>query len=310
MTTVKEQISNLLFTHECIVVPDLGAFVTTTISARLDTDKNVLMPPSKEIGFNRSLSHNDGVLITSLAQANGISYGKAKIMVEEFVSEVMTDIQKGLLVTIEKVGTLKKDAIGLLQFVADNSESYLTDSYGLTSFHFTPVVKMQPKVAENRQVQRALRPVGLKQIAATVAMVVGLFAISQKLDSPVNGKHMATASTISFATPTQSNVVGPSIEVTAEEVSAAIEHEAVIEAPVVKNSYYLIAGSFKVESQAERFLSIIHEMGEEQAFVLASPNNRYRVAINGYADKGSAVEELNAYRQKEDFKTVWVLTQK
>jgi hypothetical protein len=228
-------------------------------------------------------------------------------MVEEFVGTIMTAIEKGESAQIKKVGSLKKDALGNLQFVAEVSESYLTDAYGLTSFHFKPAVTLHKPVAENSQVRRLLQPVGLKQIAASVAMIIGLFAISQSLDNPMRS-HTNEANMLSFVKPTATELVNDEATkvVTADEVEEAIIEQA----PVVKDSYFLIAGSFKTENQAKRFLSIVHELGEEQAFVLTSPNNRYRVAINGFTSKTEAVSELNTYRQKEDFKTVWVLTQK
>ncbi len=304
MTTVAQQISNLLFTHECVIIPNLGALVSSPVSAVRDTEKNLFLPPTKEIGFNRSLSHNDGLLISTLAQQNGISYGKAKVMVEEFVDSLERTIENGGKAQIEKVGTLQKDALGYLLFVADNSESYLTDSFGLSSFHFTPVIPLQKPVVENPKVRRLLQPVGLKQIAASVAILIGLFAISTNVQNPARNKSMNTASAISFVMPEtaveESYVVEPT-EIPVEEEIAA---------PIEKNSYYLIAGSFKTENQAQRFLNIVHELGEKQAFVLPSPNNRYRVAINGYVGKADALAEMSVYRAKEDFKTVWVLTQK
>lgn len=306
MTTVDQHISNLLYTHECVIIPALGALVSTNVSARFDADRNIFLPPSKEIGFNRSLSHNDGLLISTLSQQNNISYGKAKIMVEEFVTQTMTTINNGDNAEINKVGSLKKDALGNLQFVAQTTEAYLTDAYGLTSFHFKPAITIQ-KPTENKQVRRLLQPVGIKQIAATVAMVVGLFAISQSLENPMR-TDANEANLMSFVKPSVNEIKNDETTkvVSAEEIETTVAKET----PVVNNSYFLIAGSFKTENQANRFLNIVHEMGEEQAFVLPSPNNRYRVAINGYTNKTDAVSELNAYRQKEDFKTVWVLTQK
>ncbi len=306
MTTVDQHISNLLFTHECVIVPALGALVSTNVSARFDADKNMFLPPAKEIGFNRSLSHNDGLLISTLSQKNNISYGKAKVMVEEFVAQILAKVNGGDRARIDKVGSLKKDALGNLQFVAETTEAYLTDSYGLSSFNFKTLVAPQKTVVENSQVRSLLQPVGLKQIAASVAMIVGLFAISQSLHNPM---HTTTneANMLSFVVPAADHVETPeeTVVVSSDEIEAAIEAAA-----PVKNSYFLIAGSFKTANQANRFLNIIHEMGEKQAFVLASPNQRFRVAINGYASKADAVVDLNAYRLKEDFKTVWVLNQK
>jgi len=304
MTTVAQQISNLLYAHECVIIPNLGALVSTNVSAKLDTDKNLFLPPSKEIGFNRSLSHNDGLLISTLAQENGVSYGKAKIMVEEFVAAIMARVNNGDKAEIEKIGTLKKDALGYLQFVAETSEAYSTEAYGLSSFHFRPVVPIHKPVVENKRVRRLLQPVGIKQIAATVAMVVGLFAISQSVETPTHH----SANILSIIQPSAAEAPQEeAIELKVEDFKVPSVEEAV---PVEPDIYFLIAGSFKTESQAKRFLNTVHQQGESQAFVLASPNKRYRVAINGYNDKAVAVAELNAYRQKADFKTVWVLTQK
>ncbi len=305
MISVAQQISNLLFTHECVIVPNLGAFVSTTINAQFDKDKSVFFPPSKEIGFNRSLSHNDGLLISTLAQHNKISYGKAKVLVEEFISVALDKLKQGHHFEIEKVGTLKQDALGYIQFVSDKSEDYLKDAFGLSSFHFEPVIKRKEIVAENREVKRLLQPVGLKQIAASVAVLVGLFAVSQKLDNPILDKYCDSASVISFVPSGNADIT--------EETTLLIEaggiEKAKIKETEEKNSFFLIAGSFKKESQAERFLSDIKEMGEEQAFILVSPNKRYRVAIDGFSDRANAIDQLNAYRKKEDFKTVWILTQ-
>ena len=306
MISVAQQISNLLYTHECVIVPNLGAFVSTTVSARFDEDKNVFMPPSKEIGFNRSLSHNDGLLISTLAQQNRAGYGRAKVLVEEFTGDVLNELKQGRQFEIEKVGTLKQDALGYMQFVSDKSEAYLTDAFGLASFHFEPINKSRAITVTHPNVRRLLQPVGLKQIAASVAVLIGLFAVSQKLDNPTPDKRIDSASVISFVVPDNAEVAAE----TGSFPEAGKNSEAVnVSETAEKNCFFLIAGSFKKESQAARFLSIVKEMGEEQAFVLVSRNKRYRVAIDGFAHKADAVDRLNVYRRKENFKTVWILSQ-
>ena len=307
MTTVAEQISNLLFTHECVIVPNLGALVSTPVSATIDSDKNLFLPPTKEIGFNRSLSHNDGLLISTLAQKNDISYGKAKVMVEEFVAGIMTNINGGQKAQIEKVGSLKKDALGNLQFVADDSMTYSADAFGLSSFHFTPVVSAPKPVVENARVRRLLQPLGLKQIAASVAIIIGLFATSPSVKNPIHHNNAMTASLLPINSNAEEDVKDETYVASEEELVQETKEEVL---PVEPDIYFLIAGSFKTESQAQKFLTNVIALGENQAFVLESPNQRYRVAINGYKTKNEAITDLNSYRNKEDFKTVWVLTQR
>lgn len=307
MTTIEQHISNLLYTHECVIIPDFGAFVATSVSARIDHDKNILLPPGKEIGFNRSLSHNDGLLISTYAQKKGVSYVAAKAEVEQFRLGLIDQLESGCSVEIVNVGTLKRDAIGNVQFSADNTENYLADSFGLTSFHFAPDVSVKP-VNENVQVKRLLRPVTHKHIAATVALVIGLFATSPMVNDVAVDWDLNAASSIDFLVNRISSeaTLVEEREVLAESLS---QEELVVDEEIEENHFFVIAGSFKRQSQAEEFLKGIVAKGEKQAFVLTSPNKRYRIALDGFSNKVEAVNSMNNYRNKEDFKTVWVLKQ-
>lgn len=307
MTTVEHHISNLLYINDCVIIPDFGAFVASPVSAHVDTDKNILTPPTKEIGFNRSLSHNDGLLISTFANIRKLSYGKAKVEVEIFRNRLVEAIENGKEFHIEKVGSLKLDSIGNVQFSPVKSENYLTDSFGLSSFHFTPDVQIKP-VKENIQVKRLLRPLSQKHIAASVALVVGLFAISPVVNDEGQNEKFA-ASTIDFSSVNQNASSSDYIVNEQELNTTASEEISVVENIVEEEHFFLIAGSFKKETQAKLFLKQIHALGEDQAFVLESPNKRYRIALDGYTNKPEAINSLNAYRKLNDFKTVWVLKQ-
>nr|WP_321453684.1 SPOR domain-containing protein [uncultured Carboxylicivirga sp.] len=309
MTTIEQHISNLLYTHECVIIPDFGAFVASTMGAQIDKDKNILLPPSKEIGFNRSLSHNDGLLISTFAQLKGITYSLAKIEVEQFRLKIVDQLELGLEVKLEKIGTLKRDAIGNVQFTSNAIENYLTDSFGLTSFHFTPEVHVKP-VKENVQVRRLLRPLTQKQIAAAVTLLIGLFALAPKMTDSAIDQNYSAASAIDYLMTSQPAKEDLIIDAKTFTESAKAE-DLTIEENTIKeeNHFFIIAGSFKLENQANKFLEQIKLKGEQQAFVLKSPNNRYRVALDGFANKPEAVNTMNNYRTKEDFKTVWVLKQ-
>ncbi len=307
MTAVEHHISNLLYTHECVIIPEFGAFVASSVSAQIDKDKNILSPPSKEIGFNRSLSHNDGLLVSTYAKEVSISYEEGKKEIERFRNQLIEDIENGKEFEIEKVGSLKLDSIGNVQFTPLKSENYMADSFGLSSFHFTPDVQVRP-VKESVQVRRLLRPLSQKHIAATVALMVGLFAISPVVnDESTNEKF--TASTFDFVKVEQKTESKDYVVNVNEIASDAIEIVAEEDLAEEENHFFLIAGSFKKEAQAKSFLKQIHALGEEQAFLLESENKRYRIALDAFTNKPEAVNSLNTYRKLKDFKTVWVLKQ-
>lgn len=310
MIAIDQHISQLLFTHECVIIPGFGAFVLTPISAKINTEKNILLPPSKEIGFNRSLSHNDGLLISTYAQASNVSYASAKVNIENYTALLKEQINSGNTINLSDIGSIKADINGNLQFTASNTTNYCKDSFGLGSFHFAPELQIK-HTNENLQVKRVLKPLKQRHIAATVALLVGLFAISPDVNNEFEAGNMNTAGTIDFTT--TNNSLHPENSYRSDAASFIEESESLPEEEAItainKNQFYLIAGSFNNESQAERFLKQIHNKGERQAFILHSPNNRFRIALNGFEDKGIAIQSMRNYRKQKDFKTVWVMKQ-
>ncbi|MCU4174463.1 SPOR domain-containing protein [Carboxylicivirga sp. N1Y90] len=309
MTAIDQHIYQLLFTHECVIIPQFGAFVATPTSAKIDNEKNIFIPPSKEIGFNRSLIHNDGLLISTFAQENMLSYGHSKINIENYTANLKDELDAGKEVNIEGIGRLKADANGNLQFTASNSDNFCTDSFGLGSFHFAPDIQLKPS-NESLQVRRLLKPLTQKHIAATVALLVGLFVISPDVNNEYDANTMNTASTIDFSSSSNnSNQVTYVSEAATFKVEDTAANENTNTTSFNEDQFYIIAGSFKNEQQAQRFLKQIHNIGEEQAFVLHSPNNRFRIALNGFSEKDVAVKSMLNYRKQKDFKTVWVMKQ-
>ena len=80
-----EYISDLLFLHDCVIIPDFGGFICNYKSAYIDDESGLICPPSKDILFNRNLTHNDGLLVSWIAGKENISYEKA-------TSQLMRDL--------------------------------------------------------------------------------------------------------------------------------------------------------------------------------------------------------------------------
>jgi len=76
-------IEELLYRYNCVVVPEFGAFLAHTASARIDSVSNTLHPPTKVISFNEQLSKNDGLLVSHISKAKNLSY-------EDLLEEVIT----------------------------------------------------------------------------------------------------------------------------------------------------------------------------------------------------------------------------
>ena len=65
---VEHYISELLFLHDCIILPEFGGFVGNPQSAKLNKITGVLTPPSKQINYVISLFNSKKVSIATLAK--------------------------------------------------------------------------------------------------------------------------------------------------------------------------------------------------------------------------------------------------
>ena len=71
---ISTYIFKLLQSHDCIIVPNFGAFVTRNISAKISSDGSRIFPPNKEISFNKNVVKNDGLLLSAISSNENINY--------------------------------------------------------------------------------------------------------------------------------------------------------------------------------------------------------------------------------------------
>lgn len=185
-------ISELLYEHDCVVLPDFGGLVSNYRSARLNRRSHVITPPSKHVGFNRNLKNNDGLLVNHVSGALGISFTDAQKRVREAIAAYEQKLESEGRLVLDRIGVFFKDRGNQLQFIPDDQENYLSESFGLAPVHLkfveteinpatevgTPVVELQPA----KRKYRALK------IAAALAIplaIGGFFLIGKNM--PGNG---------------------------------------------------------------------------------------------------------------------------
>ena len=53
--------------HDCVVVPQIGGFVTCNAPAKYVEEENLFLPPIRTVGFNERLKADDVLLVLSYA---------------------------------------------------------------------------------------------------------------------------------------------------------------------------------------------------------------------------------------------------
>ena len=73
--SIFKDISHLLHSNDCVILPDFGAFILKSKSAYIEN--NEFFPPSKYVSFNSMLKDNDGLLAKFISEERKISYKKS-----------------------------------------------------------------------------------------------------------------------------------------------------------------------------------------------------------------------------------------
>ena len=134
-------ISELLFNHDCVIVPSLGGFVCSYAPAKVHPAQHVFTPPSKNVFFNKHLQNNDGLLVNAIATAVPCTFEDAQKEVRAFVTAIEQEIKNGRKVELPHLGTLSVDPEGNISFESSPDVNFLIDAFGLASFQSMPIIR-------------------------------------------------------------------------------------------------------------------------------------------------------------------------
>ncbi|MBK9076783.1 MAG: hypothetical protein IPL77_17760 [Flavobacteriales bacterium] len=121
---IERDIHDLLYHHDCVIVPQFGGFLTHYRPARLDEARQVVHPPSKDLSFNRHLVRNDGLLADRLARRETIAFDDAGARIAGEVRGWREKMEREGRLEIGRVGTFFTDAEGNLQFEPDRRVNF------------------------------------------------------------------------------------------------------------------------------------------------------------------------------------------
>jgi cell division protein FtsN len=140
MNRLIEHIERLLLLHDCVIIPDFGGFVLRSVSASYNAEANMFFPPRKEVVFNRTLDHNDGLLMESYMKKYNTDFNRAHQLVGSDTTLLKDTLENEGELLFGKVGFFVKDEERLVFMAEKNSDLlFSTSSFGLPIFHFLPL---------------------------------------------------------------------------------------------------------------------------------------------------------------------------
>ena len=138
---IGKYISELLYTHNTVVLPGFGSFSTTYVPAKFVAEKNIVEAPARIPDFSPVPREGPTPLTTVIAEREGMTENAVKDFYKNLVREIDQSLQSGKKVELENIGLFQLDEKGEIQFSPDRNMNYLKEDTGVSHVKapaFTP----------------------------------------------------------------------------------------------------------------------------------------------------------------------------
>ncbi len=332
LKNVQLYISELLFEHDCVIIPAFGGFVARAASANFAKTGNILLPPSKSIVFNKNLANNDGLLAGYIMQKENASYQQATSIIENFVNHCKQQLETQKRFEISNLGVLYKSAENTILFEQDIRINHNTNAFGLPAVTAIKLIKEEKIVAVKPNLQyrevalpatkKAKKPIRRIAVAASMAVCVIALMFLVTKQNPLNNV-MATFSPfkgnakplieIKIVKPVAAKVEKKEIVVASPPVvtpdTVSVDKTAVIKSTEMisdwyKQPYQIVVGCFAVKQNAYKLINQLEQQNLQASIAGQNAKNLYVVSVAGYADESSARKKLLLV--KEQYHSAWL----
>jgi len=335
---ITQHIVKLLHDHNYVIVPGFGGFVTNYQPAKVHPTSFIFNSPSKSVAFNVNLTSNDGLLISSLVTEEYVTTKQAENLISEFVVKIREALYEHKPVKLAGIGRLTLDVENNIQFLPDNSQNFLMQSYGLYSFTAQPITREQKsfevkplkaitvaKPRKKRTFSDSLLPIAAVLLLTMLTMQIFIQTSMNGFDyAEIFGmKKIFTKNTfllekyepIKFEVNTGIAYFRKADKLSDRQIIAPIEE--VKTAPEVKNNltpvvqnenkYILVAGSYYTSAQVEIILSKIKSKGYTGYI---KPWGKYQLAAISIPDNISPSTYREIFITDTGIKDAWVTRNK
>lgn len=306
-------IRELLFSHDCVIVPGFGGFIGNYTPARIDKVTSTFYPPVRQISFNRNLNHNDGLLVGRISGHTKLNYRDSRNIVEEFVEGLRKKLEKGEKVVFDHIGSFINNQEGNVQFEPDRDVNYNLGSYGLESFQFSPLESydVRKRITKHIDMDPAKRASSRKVLWRAAAVVVPLLALMVAVPLKTNlFKSKIESSSLNPLAKEEFENNKAAVESSIPEVAITEGQAIQAQAPeeignqvVSSGSYFIITGSFRLRENAQVQSDMLSKAGYTPE-IIEGPNGFYRVSAMRCADLRDAEAKQSGLSQK--FPGSWV----
>ncbi len=318
MVDIAPYIKELILLNECVILPDFGGFETRYASAQYNKQSQSMMPPTKQVFFREDFKTGGEVLTDHLCKRLSIEEVEARELITNYVVQLKQQLEDRNEAVVDGVGRFTKGVGYGIFFTSFDEENYLVDSFGLDAFQIDQpqilsVPQHEKKVLKIKPRQNTLLLVVVGILVVIVLMGITMF-LTSKFDIYLfnfskgddSDELIVLGATLTMDS-LQRKIDNRIDDGTNVKSALFYSEEGTKEEEELNESisyYYLIAGSFKTERNAEMLEKELIDNGFQTKVI--ENGGYYRVTIGHFADKQEALMELKRMRRQIN-RSIWLL---
>ena len=327
---LSRHIEYLLLTHNCVIVPQFGAFVAHVSNAQRTEGEELFFPPHRVVRFNPELIEDDGLLVDVVRAVHRCTTVEAKRMIQGMVLQLRQQLLAEGQADFGSIGIFTQDEDGKMNFSACQAGATTPSLYGLDAFHMSKLTSLQrrKKLANKHRkaeeditdsgnhivIRISRRTLRYVTTAAAVIILCVLFAppfqahrerMAQQASVLSASKEVANEPVATMATAV--------IPTTKTDENAKATSETMTEGPVAaaeieaKDIYAIVVASNVSRKNAEHYVEELRHRGYENASIHDN-GKMLRVVLSGYADETEAYNRNAAlHHESKEFASSWVM---
>lgn len=254
-----------MMSHDCVVVPGFGAFIAQYTNSHNDFSSATFTTPERNVSFNASITHNDGLLANSISKKASMPYIEALNVIEHGITVCKQALNDNSEVPFGHLGYFFNNSEGHMEFMPFHHENANDNFFGLRSFSFptlAELAKVNEVVDENLYTAAAASiPArknwfGYKAIQIAASLIV-LVCLSIALTTPIivdqPSHQMASLNVPAPTLPTHKTAVASQPKKVNNQEAKAVNNTET--AQDVKGKYAIIICSLKKKSQVDQYFS-------------------------------------------------------
>ena len=295
---IEQLIIQTLNAKNRVQIPGWGAFYLVEKEARWDAVTNTAFPRGKYVAFNPARSSIENTLLPTVMRTLGGSMEIAESWIRRKVNQWQTTLDSGSVLMLSGLGSFRKNGM----FQPERENQFDANSFGFTAVMMHRISEpsaLESKVVASLKMVAEQRENGLSswRKAAVAAAITALISLGI-YQSDITPQAMAgwftptpaAQETLDNFESINSEAVTPSESVTPIN-AIKVEENQVSLTPVkaASKKYYIVVGSFKMESNA---FTLAEELQAEGHEVKVLPGSLMKVGLGGFESRDQAKSAL------------------